>query len=532
MTPAAQGEAVETMHPSGLSPALVACLTGHPEVLVAALGHDGRLVPVPPALEGHDCRPFSGPSGLELVVAEDQLRLIDAWTRAQEEPVVELEVRLRADPTNHSTIAFFDERMDHDVHVITMVHDDPDRVVAWAAELATRPGTVAHLRKDAAAVILEIDAATTALLGWRPEDIVGRRALDFVHPDDIPQAIDSWLEMRAGAGSSRLKLRHRQADGRYRWVEVSNESRLDDPEHDCVLTEMVDISDEVARLDAIRDRERQLERLADMLPIGVCHIRADREVAYSNERLAALLGPVKHIADLAQNLARPDRQRVLRAVDAALRGVPDHLEVGVRRGDEDRRCELTFRLMDAVDGEPDGIIVCALDVTDPTRLRKELEHRASHDELSGCLNRSATVVALERALVESAAVAVVYLDLDRFKSVNDQHGHAAGDELLRVAATRLRGAARAEDVVGRMGGDEFVVICRRGAEEFAAAALAHRFREAVNGDVAFGSRQLSLHASVGVATSTPGVYDAEALLSQADSAMYANKRRSSGLAPG
>jgi diguanylate cyclase (GGDEF)-like protein len=109
--------------------------------------------------------------------------------------------------------------------------------------------------------------------------------------------------------------------------------------------------------------------------------------------------------------------------------------------------------------------------------------------------------------------------------VNDELGHAAGDELLRVAAARLRSVVRIDDRVGRMGGDEFVVISPQGTGPFEAAALRERLTDAVNGDVAFARQRIPLRASIGVALSEPGELDAEAVLSRADAAMYAAKRR-------
>ena len=193
-------------------------------------------------------------------------------------------------------------------------------------------------------------------------------------------------------------------------------------------------------------------------------------------------------------------------------------------GLDERRCELTFRPMTSDAGGVDGVIVCASDVTDRSRLRAELEHRATHDALSGCLNRGATVAALERALRTSPQVAVAYLDLNGFKAINDELGHAAGDELLRVAAARLRAAIRTDDLVGRIGGDEFVVICPQGHGAFAEADLLRRLARAIDGDVTFARQRIPLSASLGVAVSLPGELDGEAVLSRADAAMYEAKR--------
>jgi diguanylate cyclase (GGDEF)-like protein len=135
------------------------------------------------------------------------------------------------------------------------------------------------------------------------------------------------------------------------------------------------------------------------------------------------------------------------------------------------------------------------------------------------------MVALEQALLASRQVAVAYIDLDCFKSINDELGHAAGDELLRVAAARLRSVIRLGDELARLGGDEFVVICSRSEGAFDADALVGRLTAAINGDVVFSDHRIPLRASVGAAVSVDGELDAEALLHRADTAMYARKGR-------
>ncbi len=319
-------------------------------------------------------------------------------------------------------------------------------------------------------------------------------------------------------------MRYKHSNGQYIWVEVTNHNHLDDPEMACIVSEMVDISDEMAQLEALRDRERLLARLAEALPIGVCHLRLDRELVYANEPLVTLLGAVDSVEALISRIADADRRPFEIALDHALEGRPSNLEVGVFHGLEERRCEMTFRTLTSDAGTVDGVIVCAADVTDRTRLRSELEHRASHDALSGCLNRAATVAALERVLRDSERVVVAYIDLDHFKATNDELGHAAGDELLRVAAARIRSATRVDDVVGRIGGDEFVVICRARNGSVDAESLVERLRTAICGDVTFAKQRIALEASVGAALSVAGELDAEAVLTRADAAMYAAKR--------
>ncbi len=515
------------MNPGMTERAMAAWVEENPNAVVAALGPDGSLVPVPESLPIAGNAGFGGMgrSGIEMVVAADQLLVIDAWTRAATESIVPIEVHLLADPEHTASVHFFDVRADHGIHVIVVVARDPEGLRVWMESAGERPSRVAHIERDAVAVILNVDAGAKAVLGWEPEDLIGRRTIDFIHPEDTERAIESWMEMRSGAGTTRLQVRHRHADGHYVWVEVTNDNRLEDPEFGCVVSELVDISDQMADFEAMRDRERLLGRLADALPIGICHVRADRAVIYSNELLVALLGPVDTLEALVDSVGENDRRAVEVALDQALEGRPGHLEVDVVHDLDERRCELTFRAMTSDNGSVDGVIVCASDVTERSRLRSELEHRASHDALSGCLNRAAIVAALEEALAAGEEVAVVYIDLDHLKTVNDDLGHSAGDELLRVAAARIRRAVRGGDLIGRVGGDEFVVLCRRGEGPFDTAALVDRFTDSIRGGVVFDRQRLALSASVGASVTVAGEADAEAVLTRADTAMYEVKRR-------
>lgn len=520
---------MDSTGPRGLSRAsastLESILAEHPGALVAAVGDDTRIRPIPTSLPVGDHSRFDRSSGIDLVVPADQPAIIDAWRRAQVESVVQVKVRLLADPGSVATLYFVDTRAEHGVHAVVIDVPNAERLLEGSDALAIRRRRAGHAKRDGIGVFLEVDEAMSALLGWSDEELVGAKTTDFVHPEDMDRAVESWLGMRAG-GHSRVQARFRHADGRYLWLEVSNDNRLDDREAPCVASEFVDISPEMAELEALHDRERMLQRLAEALPIGICHLRPGGQVAYTNAPLVELLGPIADVGALAAVVIAGDRRLVLNAADRAMEGQPGDVEVGVVVGLQERRCELTFRPMTTSEaGAVDGVILCAADVTDRSRLRAELEHRASHDALSGCLNRAATVAALERALRDAEQVTVAYLDLDHFKAINDELGHAAGDEVLRVVAARLRGVTRVEDTLGRIGGDEFVVICPQGRDPIDATALAERFTVAVCGDVAFAKHRIPLTASIGVAVSRLNEYDADALLSRADAAMYEAKRR-------
>jgi diguanylate cyclase (GGDEF)-like protein len=171
------------------------------------------------------------------------------------------------------------------------------------------------------------------------------------------------------------------------------------------------------------------------------------------------------------------------------------------------------------------------DVTERKRLESELTRQALHDPLTGLANRALfqdrVACALGRAARQPAAAAVLYLDLDDFKRVNDTLGHAAGDALLAAVADRLLNATRGCDTVARLGGDEFAVLLDHVADPGDALTVVDRVLAALARPVAVGAAHLVPRASVGVAHAAPGM-SADDLVRDADVAMYHAKRRGAG----
>jgi diguanylate cyclase (GGDEF)-like protein len=170
------------------------------------------------------------------------------------------------------------------------------------------------------------------------------------------------------------------------------------------------------------------------------------------------------------------------------------------------------------------------------RLLETVQHQALHDSLTGLPNRVLVAQRLEAHLASAgpdAPLAVLFCDLDRFKTVNDTLGHAAGDELLRRVAARLRAVVRPGDTVGRLSGDEFVVVLPEVADLTDAEGLAQRVAGCFTEPFRLGGREFPVQASVGLAVHTEAGTDgrAEELLSLADAAMYRVKHRERGTSP-
>jgi diguanylate cyclase (GGDEF)-like protein len=359
--------------------------------------------------------------------------------------------------------------------------------------------------------------------------------------------------MRASRQTQRVRLRHRHRDGHWIWVEVENtyvgpaDCERDDPEGVVAVAHMTDISDEMAAVEALRRQERLFRRLIDSLPVGVFQLGPGRgselRIGYTNARLGSMLG-VRGARTLAEQIARVDPADRVRLTDAVVQalatGADRQVEVNAGR----RRYLVTVAVLvdpggpadDPVEGlvdgpvtGPPGAIVSLTDVTESARLHEELRFRATHDALTGLLNRAAVLEELERAVAAPGVerLAVVFVDLDRFKAVNDTHGHAVGDELLAVVARRLTAQACRNELVGRIGGDEFLLVCPGVPGPAEALALGRRVHDQLRGTFQVAGMGLPMAASVGVAMGAPGA-SADDLVARSDDAMYQAKRTGAG----
>jgi diguanylate cyclase (GGDEF)-like protein/PAS domain S-box-containing protein len=192
------------------------------------------------------------------------------------------------------------------------------------------------------------------------------------------------------------------------------------------------------------------------------------------------------------------------------------------------RDEMTV-VFDRQTGEAPLFYGVFLDVSDRKRMESELERLALYDALTGLPNRALFADRLGHVLARrgrETATAVYFLDLDRFKRINDSLGHAAGDEVLREVAQRLNGVVRPEDTVARFGGDEFTVLCESVGGVLEAVAIADRLQRPLRNPLIAGGAELRLSASIGVALVEAGEHgDAQHPIEDADAAMYRAKER-------
>jgi diguanylate cyclase (GGDEF)-like protein/PAS domain S-box-containing protein len=499
-----------------------------PDAALSAVSPGGFFVPMPPEVPLHGQQVISGhTTALEFVAAEDLMRVTSAWLDAHQSGAASVQARAIEAPENLLTIHYVDATDDFGVYLCFILGDGDFLTTRRHDAGAMRP-RVSIVRKTNHAVFLSVDSAAETLLGRT--DLVGRRNLDLIHPDDAPRAIANWVDMLAAPGQSRrVRLRQQHGDGTWIWFEVTNRNRLNDPDEQCVVTEMIDISEEMAAQEHLRTQERLLRELTSSLPVGVAQFDAHGLVVHHNRRFLDILElpALQHVRQILGPVTESDRSILQRALTAPKPGADRQVEVAVHRADDTvGHCQVIVRALE--DGN--GAIICLNDVTDSVRLRDELEHRATHDPLTGCLNRAAILAHLNGALHVQATerrapepgVAVAFIDLDGFKAVNDEHGHGAGDALLVAVSRCLQGALRDSDVVGRFGGDEFLAVAAGVANAEDAELLGRRIRDALS--TRFAPTHGHAVASIGIAwtpsdrTTTPAE-----LINLADAAMYRSK---------
>ena len=234
---------------------------------------------------------------------------------------------------------------------------------------------------------------------------------------------------------------------------------------------------------------------------------------------------------LKSGAQQPDLYRQLWATVGAGREFRGVL-VNRRRNGELYHEEKSIRPLFDGEGRVTHLLSCGRDVSERVAAMAQLRHSATHDALTGLPNRALfmerTAAAIARARQDGTGFAVVLVDVDAFKRINDQHGHAAGDAVLQAFAERMQQCVRKADTVARLGGDEFALLLEGSGDERQAASLLAVIARALTQPVVYGEAGLPVSASLGACVDVRGELDLPHLLEQADEAMYEAKRGGGG----
>ncbi len=376
--------------------------------------------------------------------------------------------------------------------------------------------------------VQDANPAAAEMYGLDREELIGARALDFWCDPAERERFQREVEER---GSVRdFRACQERADGTDMEVLINAVVRRNgDGEVVGYQGILRDVTKRVRAREALETSRERYRRLLRSAPIGIA-VHVDGHFRYLNPRGAGLLGadePDQLMGEPIIEFVHPeDRERTaerLRIVQEEREAV-EPVEVRVVQMDgtvvhvEVRGIPVEY------EGEP-AVQTLARDMTEEVRLRARLQDMAYYDSLTGLANRRLLREKADQALREAKRqgrrVALLFLDLQRFKAINDSFGHEAGDRALVEVASRLTSTLRGADVVARVGGDEFaVLLTEAGAEQEGAVRVARRIMSVFDEPFSIGGREVHLGGSIGIANHPDTAEDFETLLAHADMAMY------------
>ncbi len=405
----------------------------------------------------------------------------------------------------------------------------PERPTGWWRAVVERSSDVL-LALDRSGRIDYVSPSGARVFGWGDRDLVGTTGFHLIHEDDRDRVAAVLAQGIAGLPTAPYPtFRLRDASGAWRHVEARASNLLDDPDVGAFVISVRDVTDRVVAEEAVRLRDEQFRTLVEATPEPVL-IHQHGTIVHANPEAVRLLGASSR-ADIVGLLAA----EVLELHE----GETATIETGDGSGVQhvtaaDRHL---YRLDGATipveltsfpsiwDGFP-ATQVIVRDLTERRQADLALMHLATHDTLTGLPNRSLLDDRLRHASARAQRTrrpfAVLFLDLDRFKVVNDTLGHDVGDRVLAEVASRLAEAVRPGDTVARLGGDEFIVVVEDLLVADTVDLVVERVVSAFDEPFVYGGREFTIGASIGVLVTSEGG-EPRTLLRDADTAMYTAK---------
>lgn len=370
---------------------------------------------------------------------------------------------------------------------------------------------------------IAVNEAAVKHYGYGKDEFLKMTIDDLTPDEDVPKPVGALNPVRDG-NDARV-FRHHKRGGEVFEAEITSFEFLSGGRRSRLVI-ATDVTERRLAVQRLRESEERYRLLFERNLAGVYRSNLEGTILDCNDALARIFGyrdceQLKGQSAFTLYSTGEERQRLLTQVRE--RGTLSNMEVRMRRRDGTPVWVIeNMTLLD--NGILEGTII---DVTDRKTAQEQMEYQAYHDALTGLPNRllfrDRIVIALAHAKRYRTSVAVVFLDLDHFKLVNDSLGHTVGDALLQEVARRLILAIRADDTVARMGGDEFTVLLTDIKETGSSAIVAQKLLEAVSRPMMIEGHELFVTTSIGVSLFPEDGNDAETLLKRADGAMYRAK---------
>ena len=389
------------------------------------------------------------------------------------------------------------------------------------------PAAIAYLNRHER--YLFANAAFLSSFGTNLEDLVGQRVADVLPPEVYVSTRPHIEAVLRGERQRFQRVVTRQGARRHELVDYLPER---DPAGEvtgffALIHNITDLHDAQVR---IEQSEQRLRQITDNVPALICYIDRERRYRFNSRFYEEWLA--RPLSDITGRTVLEVLGPQTHAIDApyierAFTG--EHVDFELEHTDaRGTRCVRGSYVPDlAPDGQVIGIYGVTTDITSLKQVERELARLAQFDSLTGLANRNrcdtSMTEALARARRSGSGVGLLFLDIDGFKRINDTHGHAAGDDVLREFARRVVAHVRETDTVARLAGDEFIVILENVGRHEECRVVARKIVAAMRTPFRIAAGEIAVTTSIGIAMSLDASLPAEALLHRADTALYSAK---------
>ena len=387
--------------------------------------------------------------------------------------------------------------------------------------------------------VLAANRAAEEILGVGLAEMRGRSSAELweVEEEGYGKQRPALIALATRQPVRNYTFRIRRRDGEVRWLQADSIPVLDqEAEPTQVVSSIIDVTERNRAEDALRESEERFRAVYDQAGLGIARLSLEGKIKDANPALVQMLGFA------AAELVGHDVQEFIHTDDFRSEAWPDivsghrrSLQAEVRFLRKDRGLmwgQTTLTGVRGRDGKITFLIGMVEDVTERKAQEAAIAHQAMHDALTDLPNRALLADRLHQAIRvakrEHHHLALLMMDLDHFKEVNDTFGHQAGDVLLRDVAARLRGQLRGSDTVARLGGDEFALLLSRVETANAAAHIARKLLHALDAPFVVEGETVDIGASIGISMYPEHGSDADLLMRHADVAMYVAKRAGTG----
>ena len=384
---------------------------------------------------------------------------------------------------------------------------------------------IAHVALDGR--WLRVNHKLCDITGYDEEALLSRDFQSITHPNDLHDGLEGMRRMMAGEISSHtVEKRYIRKDGSLVWINLTISLAH-------TMTGEVDyfiaVSEDITTRKEATEHLRLFARIFDSVNEGIIVTDTDRNMMFVNPAFSAITG-----YSAAETLGKNPRLLHSSLMDEAFyqkmwRGISEtgrwQGEVINQRRDGEKFVEwLSINTLKDQRGEASHYIAVFSDISERKSVEERLAYMAQHDFLTDLPNRLLLMDRLEQAIAhaerEQNKVAIMFLDLDTFKAVNDMLGHQIGDELLQEVANRIRSTARASDTVSRQGGDEFIIMLPEVENADAVASIAANLLEVIAAPYLINGNEIDVTTSIGISVFPEDGRDVNSLIKHADAAMY------------